>query len=317
MDSIPLYYHPTQLVFVDDSRNFLDAIDITLAKKDFICTTFIDPFQAIDYINQKREDLQESFISSSSIPTDKQHTEFDISSIHKMLYQPKRFNTISTVIVDYDMPSINGLKLCEQLTYKDPSIILLTGEASQSLAIQAFNKKIIGQFISKSRKDLPIPLIKALDASKLDYFIRITQPIAKYIISNPNIRTFLENPHYISQFYDIIKELHIIEFYIISPEGDFLLIPKEGPPKLLFVQDEEKIQANKDDLYLQDPSLANTHLFCYHLKYGEPIDSIKNPQSYFYPKVAIPGSDLFYAISPAGSFLSKTEFLKFHDTRCE
>jgi CheY-like chemotaxis protein len=75
--------------------------------------------------------------------------EKKIHEIYKVIYNPRRYEEISTVIVDYDMPSMKGLEFCEKLQNPYIRKILYTGVAGEGLAIEAFNKGLIDGYIRK------------------------------------------------------------------------------------------------------------------------------------------------------------------------
>ena len=75
----------------------------------------------------------------------------DLFSSYEKIYDDNRFAGISTVVLDYNM-STDGLELSKQIRRNCSyiKIIMLTGEADENLAIEAFNEGLIDKFIRKS-----------------------------------------------------------------------------------------------------------------------------------------------------------------------
>lgn len=67
---------------------------------------------------------------------------------------PARYQLAQTCVVDFAMPGIDGLKVLDSLLDWPGSRILLTGQADDQLAIKAFNKGLIDQFIPKQTADI-------------------------------------------------------------------------------------------------------------------------------------------------------------------
>ncbi len=75
---------------------------------------------------------------------------------------PARYQLAQTCVVDYAMPGTDGLKVLNTLLDWPGSRILLTGQADEQIAIQAFNGGLIDQFIPKQAPDMAGRLLGAL-----------------------------------------------------------------------------------------------------------------------------------------------------------
>lgn len=67
---------------------------------------------------------------------------------------PARYQLAQTCVVDYAMPGMDGLKVLGHLVDWPGARILLTGQADEQIAIQAFNGGLIDQFIPKQIPDI-------------------------------------------------------------------------------------------------------------------------------------------------------------------
>ena len=146
------FYFPTQVILLDDDPDFLEGVSIML-NKCLSFKIFQSAHQALEYVNNahKNVHIQERCYSNYKTgPLESDSlTHIDIDKLHLEILNGSRFQTASTVIVDYSMPEMNGLEFLLQL--KNPFIkkVLLTGQADMELAIKAFNKQLIDQFIYK------------------------------------------------------------------------------------------------------------------------------------------------------------------------
>ncbi|MGS5085212.1 response regulator [Hydrogenophaga sp. A37] len=75
---------------------------------------------------------------------------------------PARYQLAHTCVVDYAMPGTDGLKVLKTLLDWPGSRILLTGQADEQIAIQAFNQGLIDQFIAKQTADIAGRLLTTL-----------------------------------------------------------------------------------------------------------------------------------------------------------
>ena len=73
-----------------------------------------------------------------------------------------RYQLAQVCVVDYAMPGTDGLKVLTTLLDWPGARVLLTGQADEQVAIQAFNSGLIDQFIPKQTADITGRLLTAL-----------------------------------------------------------------------------------------------------------------------------------------------------------
>lgn len=243
---IPVCYFPTTVAFVDDSKRFLKNIHFKLDEN--MVTIFLsDPAQALEVIkeNAKPLNLLENCLALNPYDTDielpgQQAAKVNVAKLCEIAYNPQRFQLISVMVVDYYMPVINGLGVCEQLKDIPIKKIMVTGEADQMLAVEAFNAGLIDQFILKGDPDFDAKINQAINEFQKQYFAEITEKLSAILSLDPEY--CLDDPIFIQEFLKICAEKKIVEYYLFKNNGSFLLMDISGQPYWLIVQRQDDIQ---------------------------------------------------------------------------
>ena len=239
-----LFYYPTQVILVDDDPDFLDAVSLILPR-DLSYRLFQSARQASTHINsaqQHAELIRRVYSSYKTGPFDSDTlTHIEINELYKEIYNAQRYSTPSVVVVDYSMPSMNGLEFCANLTNPYIKRILLTGQADTELAVQAFNAGLIDQFISKKDHDLEKKLESAIATLQQHYFSKSFKLISDPVIVNSQSR-FINNPDFIAYFNALRTRHKAIEYYLVDePYSGFALLNRDGELTILLVLPESRL----------------------------------------------------------------------------
>lgn len=237
------FYYPTKVVFLDDNSDFLSSVALNFTEQKNMLM-FTNPNEAMRTINQNTavNDLWQLFTDSNE-HEERDNTHYTdglkISNMTNFIYDPARFNHIAVVVVDYEMPHINGVEFCQQLQGKPIFKILLTGEADKDTAIDAFNRGIIDKFISKASPHLYQELERAINDLTNKYFKNISETILKHC--GDSLHALLNNKQYKALFKKVIAERQAVEYYLVDRQGSFLFLTKQAKPTWLVVCDHKKI----------------------------------------------------------------------------
>lgn len=186
--------------------------------------------------------LEEKYLNISYDRMTDVSVNLDISRIFKKVYDKNRFEHIAVLVLDYDMPGVNGLELARELKSKTPvKIVMLTGEADKNTVIEAFNANEIDRFISKSNFDYHEKLLEYIKQLQLQYFIDLSAAVLDSLA--PDSSHPLKNEIFIKFFDTLIKDNNIVEFYLIDESGSFLLLNREAKPLWLIVRRDEDMQS--------------------------------------------------------------------------
>lgn len=244
--SIPACYFPSTTLFVDDNRDFL--LNFVLQLDESVAYRIFDePIRALDYVNNKRCELGvlqnhrclQAYADARTQSAVGQNLDLDLAAIHSEVYNPNRFAEVSVVVIDYAMPSMNGLEFCRQIENSNVKKILLTGQADEKLAVEAFNEGLIHRYIKKNDVHATDRIMKSIHELQGDYFHLMSDAIERLLpISKPSC---LQDENYIRFFQQFIKHNRITEYYLADHSGSYFLLDDDANVSFLIVKNEEEM----------------------------------------------------------------------------
>jgi CheY-like chemotaxis protein len=112
---------------------------------------------------------------------------------------PLRHQLAKCCVVDFSMPGTNGLQILETLLDWPGSRVLLTGQADEQIAVQAFNQGLIDQFVAKQAPDITRLLLGTLRKLSLAPHPRLNtlwratlRPAQQSILQIPSVSSALQ-----------------------------------------------------------------------------------------------------------------------------
>jgi FixJ family two-component response regulator len=238
------FYLPTQVVLLDDDPDFLDGISLML-NKNTSYKLFQSASAALKHVNDAHRHvgfLQRCYTSYKTGPLDSDTLlHIDVGKLHHEVLNGLRFQTCSTVIVDYSMPEMSGLEFLRNLTNPFVRKVLLTGQADMELAIKAFNQQIIDQFIDKHDPRLKQKLNATIMAFQDQYFRNSFKLLTDPLLAT-NEDAFLINREFQEYFAQLREQIGCVEYYMIeSPHTGFLLVNNKGKAHCLLIYTQETL----------------------------------------------------------------------------
>ncbi|KTD52804.1 response regulator [Legionella quateirensis] len=248
--SIPTCYFPSTAVFVDDSRDFLLNFVLHL-DEGLAYRVFDSPFNALECIHKKRCELEllsqrciSEYTEAKNCPLTNHTINLDLAAIHAEVYNSRRFSEISVVIVDYAMPGMDGLEFCRRIEDTNIKKILLTGQADEKLAIEAFNEGLIHRYIKKSDPDVAGLIIKSIHDLQLQYFQSMSDMVVRMLsVTSPSC---LHDKKFAEWFWDLCKKKGIVEFYLADNSGSFFMLDDDANISFLIVKNEADMRLHYD-----------------------------------------------------------------------
>lgn len=240
-----LCYFPTTVLFVDDDPAFLFNIGFEMNGKIAV-KTCEKPRDALELLEQQvtiKDLLDKSGIywnekSSDNIPAN-WVMKTDIRNLYKEIYNPSRFSLISTLVMDYSMPGLNGAKLCEMLKDHPVKKIMLTGAADYSTAVELFNSGIIDHFIVKDSPKMAGQLNLAIHEAQKAYFEQASAPLIRSLPKDSFCLSDVTFWRFVSHFF---YTNHFFEYYVIDESGSVLFIDYAGRPTWIVVKSQNEIE---------------------------------------------------------------------------
>ncbi len=240
------FYYPTKVALVDDNRTFLSSTRLKLAST-LATALFESPEDALKAINNNPPLplLDNNVMSALNNPNiDEVSTEkainIDVKDVYKQIYNPERFSHISTVIVDYDMPNINGIEFCRRIANPGIRKIMVTGKAGYSLAVDAFNEGVINKFIVKSSDNMFDELQEAVKQEQHQYFYNATKSVLDSL--KVDAASLLKDPSFLDIFNEIYRKVNACEYYLLDSAGSLLMLDMDANIHLFLVMTEAELE---------------------------------------------------------------------------
>lgn len=227
MNEIYPYYHPTKILLIDDDTGFLNSLSRQLGE-NIMFQCYTDVKSALDDINTLPH--PGIYESCRGTPTDQigslsaQLVPWDFSCIIEQVLNAQRFQEISVAVVDYYMPSINGLELCDNITRSEVRKVLLTGVYDTSEAINALNDDIISAYLNKNDADLSDKVNSLIIKQQRAYFTEINR---RFYASGADIPDFLRDSAFCKYFNEILEKNNICEYYLSTDPFCFLMLGED------------------------------------------------------------------------------------------
>ncbi|MDF2690586.1 MAG: Response regulator containing a CheY-like receiver domain and an domain [Gammaproteobacteria bacterium] len=258
---IPCCYYPTTVILVDDDRNFAKNLRLA-AKRHFPCIVFQDPEVALKFIQARHPDpfIKRCLQQTEEFKADERNIKVNIHAIHKEIFNPNRHKEISIVVVDYQMPNMDGIEFCKRLADREHiKKIMLTGEADHGLAVTAFNNGLIDKFIKKDEvgniNELVCHAVKEL---QYEYFLELSAPIINSLRNSPEkMSAALKDLGFANWFYSFLNQQQMTEFYLLENQANFLLLDRSDKFGWLVVREAQEMDdliESASDLYSEEPT---------------------------------------------------------------
>ena len=252
------YFHPTQIVLIDDDVNFLGNLSLQL-DADLAYLLFDSTRKALDYLNQRQcstivrdrffRETQPNRQKNGAPGNSRDLLEIDIEAISQEMYSSDRFSQISVVLVDYAMPQMDGLRFCQSITDPHVKKILFTGVATESLAVDAFNEGLIDQYIRKHEHAVYDRLNRAIRQFQRDYILDLFMAAADVLpLAVPDV---LSDPAIAELIEELRKHSDLVEYYVACDPDGFFFATSEGRLKRVVIR-------TKSDLAMLGARLAKT-----------------------------------------------------------
>jgi CheY-like chemotaxis protein len=252
----PLCHFPTTAALVDDKEDYLKIIKKNLSHRQVSYKLFSNPKKALDYLLEASKPpvfIENCIRQEADTARGHRNVDINIFPIREQIYNPARFEILSVLVIDQEMPGMKGLEVCEKLKGSRVKKILLTGEVDDSQAIQAFNDGIINKFVPKDIPNFYEHMNTLISELSTEFLQELQQAIFNGITQlRPGYDTScLLDPNVSALLSEIVQKNNICEFYLSDDNGSFIFLDESGKPSWLVLKDDDEMEA---DYYLAEDS---------------------------------------------------------------
>ncbi len=297
---INICQYPTTILLLDDDKDILSHLSLLFSSMNLPCHFYHDPEKALLFLNEEYQAdpfIQHCVTVQKDTDADRRIVDFDFRKIHHEIYNPKRFQEISVAVADYAMPLMNGLDFCRKLETDFVKKMMLTGEAEESLAVEAFNEGIINKFIKKGIISVPQMIVQGIQELQRQYFLRLSEMILTQTGEMPSCLT---DVNFIGLFDYLCDTHNIVEHYLLDEHGSFLMLDMQGKPSWLIVKNDIDMEnIYQFAIYQEAPEkilngLKNRTLVPYFHTDEELKAPLDQCQHCFHPAVELKGKQMYY-----------------------
>ncbi|TFY99649.1 response regulator [Ramlibacter rhizophilus] len=162
--SFQLFRRPGSVVILDDDPDYLDMLALVLPKHWHL-RLHLRPGRCI-YGLHREPPLWEidAWNQQQIVDRWRQGAPLVPQILAYWARTPERFALARVCVVDFSMPGMDGLEVLGELTEWQGARVMLTGQADEQIAVRAFNRGLIDQFIPKQLPDISRRLIDAVES---------------------------------------------------------------------------------------------------------------------------------------------------------
>lgn len=309
---VSVCYYPTTVMFVDDDAKYLHKLELLIDTQKASCKLFSNAKEALEWLKKHEPSpfTKRCIERPEESAFDHRNIDIDVRKIWHEMHNLKRFEEISVLVVDYAMPGLSGLefaKQCRQFKKSPFKILMLTGEADEALAVQAFNDKVIDKFLRKNTPNFEAALNAAINELQEQYFYDLSQLVIDSLTKDPEhpMINWLDEPVFFKLFDEIFKKHHLTEYYLTDAFGSYMFLDFEGKPSWLVVKSEDEMYAAHETADMADDpvpeeilqAMKNRELVLYLHERGGLSDDIDELKRSLHPATKLTGNKSTYYYS--------------------
>lgn len=160
--TLSLFQRPGAVFFLDDDPDYLEMLGMVVPTQTQV-ELFSRPSGFISRMQAEPARWEADAAQQlQMIDRWRQGQPLIPQMLHYWATRPERYRLAQICVVDYAMPGTDGLTVLNHLLDWPGARVLLTGQADEQIAIQAFNNGLIDQFVPKQANDITRHLLGVL-----------------------------------------------------------------------------------------------------------------------------------------------------------
>ena len=219
--------HPASVVFLDDSEDFLRGLQ-GIFREPELNWFFSKPQAALDFVSSRNRGAAAIRLAGSTV------SEIERASNalgRDPLNDETRFEEIAAVVVDYEMPEMDGIRFLSSIGGVECTKILLTGAAGYREAVDAFNAGLIDAYLRKTDADMPAKLASALAQAKKKHCA------SRGHIGVHDIGAAYADPRVNALLGELAADENLVEYYWRPEQNAVLLFDAASNPSVFIAWD--------------------------------------------------------------------------------
>ena len=161
--TFPLFHRPGTVVFLDDDPDYLEMLGLVLPRQWHL-KLFLRPTDCIAHLLQEPPFWEaDAWNQQQLIGLWREGKPLIPQILAYWSRYTERYALSRVCVVDFSMPGMDGLQVLSELGDWPGARVLLTGQADEQVAVRAFNRGLIDQFIPKQTQDISRRLIEAVE----------------------------------------------------------------------------------------------------------------------------------------------------------
>lgn len=242
------YFHDTSVAVIDDDPMYLESFLFRLSSVGNL-KGFHDPEVALRYIIMeapqppnltKYVERTSENLTAGEIDRGDRMLHFHGDYIQDVQKDLGRAHQVSVIVVDYNMPKMNGLQVCRAIEPLPCRKVLLTGKATKNIGINALNDGLIDAYFEKQDEDLSEKILDAISFHKKLYFRNVSSPLLTTL--GRFEADFLSDEHVIDVFEDVCSAYSIKEYFLTSQMPGFQMRDAKGNEWWLGIFNREELE---------------------------------------------------------------------------
>jgi CheY-like chemotaxis protein len=161
--TFPLFHRPGTVVFLDDDPDYLEMLALVLPRHWHL-RLFLRPSECISHLLQEPPFWEaDAWNQQQLVDLWREGKPLIPQVLAYWSRYTERYALSRVCVVDFSMPGMDGLQALAELGDWPGSRVLLTGQADEQVAVRAFNRGLIDQFIPKQTPDISRRLVEAVE----------------------------------------------------------------------------------------------------------------------------------------------------------